>query len=90
MANLTLRGSGCTPDPAWLEHPLIAPFEKTKFILALRAVCGDVGCDWLSSTGQDRETDLTEVCGGSGWYGRPTRPRPTSPPLAKWPGEARG
>lgn len=44
---------------------------QMSVIMTLQAVCGDVGCDWLSSHGNDNETDLTEVCGGSGWYHRP-------------------
>jgi hypothetical protein len=48
--------------------------EAAATIAALRAVCGDVGCDWLSSHGpRDKEIDLTELCGGSGWYYRPVK-----------------
>ena len=48
--------------------------EHTRTIAALLAACGDVGCDWLSSHGpRDKAIDLTEVCGGSGWWGRPVK-----------------
>jgi hypothetical protein len=46
----------------------VAPVTQT--IMDLLHVCGDVGCNWISPNGQDRETNLTEVCGGSGYFGR--------------------
>lgn len=51
-----------------------APIMTT--IVALRVVCGDVGCTWASSNGADNEVDLTETMGGSGWYGRPRKDYP--------------
>lgn len=61
--------------PQFNFDQLVRPAETLSTIAALLVTCGDVGCDWLSSAGSDRETNLTEVCGGSGWYHRPRRKR---------------
>ena len=49
----------------------------TDLIRALQAVGETTHCDWLSSQGPKViKIDLTEVCGGSGHYGRPKRVDP--------------
>lgn len=51
---------------------LVTPAQAQAItIAALLDACGDVGCDWLSSGGPPgKYIDLSQVCGGSGYYGR--------------------
>jgi hypothetical protein len=44
------------------------PTDRTDIIEALLAVAGDCGSTWVSSDGNDNETDLTETMGKSGWF----------------------
>jgi hypothetical protein len=56
------------------EQAFVQPVETMTTIVVLTAALRDAqapACDWVSSNGRDGETYLTEVCGGSGYFGRP-------------------